>query len=471
MTARELRARPDAGYEPIGLLDDDLLRVGQVIEGLPVLGSTAQAAELAREAGAEVLILTMPSAGRARIRTVVARCEAAGLPIRTVPGLYELLGGNVEITRVRPLRIEDLLGREVVGLDDLAAVRLRRAFAGRRLLVTGAGGSIGSELCRQLAKLEPASLVLVENHENHLFEIEQELRPKLGACVIPCLVDVREVGDVDAVFSEHRPEIVFHAAAFKHVPMMELHPTKAVLNNVRGTRIVARAARNFGAERFLLVSTDKAVNPTSVMGATKRAAELLVLGMNGGATRYGAVRFGNVLGSNGSVLHTFSRQIAVGGPVTLTHPEITRFFMTIPEAVRLVLEATAGGKGGELFILDMGAPVKIIDLARQMIRLSGFEEGEIGIEVVGLRPGEKLYEELVGTDEEKRASGVPSVWVARPTGSGLDDVAGWIRRLEEAAATGDVEGTLRMLAAGTGYRHTPHGGPSHHDRPQLQTAQ
>jgi FlaA1/EpsC-like NDP-sugar epimerase len=253
--------------------------------------------------------------------------------------------------------------------------------------------------------------------------------------------------------------------------MMELHPTKAVLNNVRGTRIVARAARNFGAERFLLVSTDKAVNPTSVMGATKRAAELLVLGMNGGATRYGAVRFGNVLGSNGSVLHTFSRQIAVGGPVTLTHPEITRFFMTIPEAVRLVLEATAGGKGGELFILDMGAPVKIIDLARQMIRLSGFEEGEIGIEVVGLRPGEKLYEELVGTDEEKRASGVPSVWVARPTGSGLDDVAGWIRRLEEAAATGDVEGTLRMLAAGTGYRHTPHGGPSHHDRPQLQTAQ
>lgn len=456
MAARELRARPDAGYEPVGFLDDDPLRVGKVVEGVPVLGPTSRAAVLARVVEADVVILTMPSVGRAQTRAVATRCRAAGLPIRTVPGLYELLGGKVEITSVRPLKIEDLLGRDVVGFDELSARRVGREYAGRRILVTGAGGSIGSELCRQLAELQPAALVLVDNHENHLFEIEQELLPKLGKRVIPCLVDVREAAEVEETFAKHRPEIVFHAAAFKHVPMMESHPTKAVLNNVRGTRMVAQAARDFGAERFLLISTDKAVNPTSVMGATKRAAEILVLGMSGGSTRYSAVRFGNVLGSNGSVVHTFGRQIAEGGPITLTHPDITRYFMTIPEATRLVLQAAAIGKGGDLFVLDMGEPVKIMDLARQMIRLSGFEEEEIGIKVVGLRPGEKLYEELMADHEERQASGVPSVWVSRSAASCLDDPGEWVRRLERVATAGDVEGTLRTLAAGTGYRSPSH---------------
>jgi FlaA1/EpsC-like NDP-sugar epimerase len=455
MAARELRARPDAGCEPIGFLDDDPVRAGKVIEGVRVLGSTARAAEIAREVGAEVLILTMPSAGRAQTGAVVARCRAAELPIHTMPGLYELLAGTVGITRFRPLKIEDVLGREVVGFDEVSAKRIQHAFVGRRILVTGAGGSIGSELCRQLAELEPASLILVDNHENHLFDIEQELLAKLGARVIPCLTDVRSKADVEQIFREHRPEIVFHAAAYKHVPMMEAHPIKAVLNNVRGTRMVAQAARDFGVERFLLVSTDKAVKPTSVMGATKRAAEMLVLAM-GGPTRFRVVRFGNVLGSAGSVMHTFSRQIEEGGPITLTHPDITRFFMTIPEAVRLVLQANTIGKGGDLFVLDMGEPIKIIDLARQMIRLSGFTEEEIPISVVGLRPGEKLHEQLLGDHEEKRPSGVPGVWVSRTAASRLADVDGWILRLEEAADAGEVERTRQLLGEGTGYRRPEH---------------
>jgi FlaA1/EpsC-like NDP-sugar epimerase len=455
MAARELQARPDAGYEPVGFLDDDPLRAGKVIEGVRVLGSTERAADIAREVGAQVFILTMPSAGHAQTRAVVERCRAAELPIHTMPGLYELLAGTVGITRLRPLRIEDVLGREVVGFDEVSAKRIQHAFVGRRILVTGAGGSIGSELCRQLAELEPALLILVDNHENHLFDIEQEMRPKLGARVIPCLTDVRSKADVEQIFSEHRPEIVFHAAAYKHVPMMEMHPVKAVLNNVRGTRVVAQAARDFGVERFLLVSTDKAVKPTSVMGATKRAAEMLVLAM-GGSTRFRVVRFGNVLGSAGSVMHTFSRQIEEGGPITLTHPDITRFFMTIPEAVRLVLQANTIGKGGDLFILDMGEPIKIIDLARQMIRLSGFTEEEIPISVVGLRPGEKLHEQLLGDHEEKRPSGVPGVWVSRSAASRLDDVDGWVCRLEEAADAGEVERTRQLLSEGTGYRRPEH---------------
>jgi FlaA1/EpsC-like NDP-sugar epimerase len=451
MAAHELQAHPDVGFAPVGFLDDDSTRVGKVVDGVPVLGSTARAAELARTVGAQVIILTMPSVPSPKTRAVVARCSAAELPIRTVPGLYELLGEKVGITRVRPLKLEDLLGRGVVGFDEIASRRVRRAFSGRRILVTGAGGSIGSELCRQLAALGPALLVLVENHENHLFDIEQELLPKLGKRVIPCLTDVRVVEDVEAVFAEHRPEIVFHAAAYKHVPMMEKHPAKAVLNNVRGTRVVAETARKFGAERFLLVSTDKAVNPTSVMGATKRAAEMLVLGIDGGSTRYCAVRFGNVLGSAGSVLHTFTRQLEAGGPITLTHPEITRYFMTIPEAVRLVLQANTIGKGGDLFVLDMGEPVKIIDLARQLIRHNGLDEQKIGITVVGLRPGEKLYEELLGEHECKQASGVTSIWVSRSAASQMSDVNGWIRRLEQAAEGADVEQTRQLLGEGTGY--------------------
>lgn len=454
MAIRELRARPDAGFVPVGLLDDDPARVGQVIEGVRVLGTTAEALEITTSLDVDLLVLTMPSATRAQTRAVVERCRPCGLPIQTVPGLYELLGGKVGITTIRPLKIDDLLGREVVPFDPTAIARVRRAFAGRRVLVTGAGGSIGSELCRQLADLGPASLVLVDNHETHLFDIEQALIGELGERLVPCPVDVQRRDDVERVFAEHRPEIVFHAAAYKHVPMMELHPTKAIANNVRGTRIVAETARAFGAERFLLVSTDKAVEPTSVMGASKRAAEMLVLAMEG-PTRYLAVRFGNVLGSAGSVLHTFSRQIEAGGPVTLTHPEITRFFMTIPEAVRLVLQATAVGDGGELFVLDMGDPVKIIELARQMIRLAGLTPEEVPIEIVGLRPGEKLHEELLGRGEESRPSPIDSVWVSSAAPSPVASLDDWVARLEAAADAGDDDDVRQLLAEGTGYPASP----------------
>lgn len=449
MAVRELHARPDAGFEAVGFLDDAELRGGQVIEGVPVLGTTAEAADVARRVGADLLILTMPSVTRAERRAVVERCRAASVPIQTVPGLYELISGEVGIAKIRPLRIEDLLGREVVGWDDLASARVSRAFTGKRVLVTGAGGSIGSELCRQLLALEPETLVLVENHENALFEIEQELRRIAPHRVVPRLCDVRSAQDVAEVFAEYRPQVVFHAAAYKHVPMMELHPAKAILNNVRGTRIVAEAARRFRAERFLLVSTDKAVNPTSIMGATKRAAEIVVLDMDG-PTKFSAVRFGNVLGSNGSVVHTFAKQIELGGPVTVTHPEITRFFMTIPEAVRLVLQAAAVGAGGDVFLLDMGEPVKIVELAKQMIRLAGHDEDEIPIRFTGLRPGEKLHEELLRLGEDSEPSGVPSIFRATNAGAPFTNVGGWIGRLEGAAADGDIEGAARLLAGGTG---------------------
>jgi FlaA1/EpsC-like NDP-sugar epimerase len=452
LAASELRARPDAGYEPVGFLDDDPARLGQVIDRVRVRGCTRDARAIADELGAEAIILTMPSSSGRTARAVVDRCRAASLPMFSVPGMYELLAGTVEISKIRPLRLDDVLGRDVVGFDDVAPARVQGVFGGKRIVVTGGGGSIGSELCRQLAALAPESLIVIDNHETHLFEIEQQLRRKLGDRVVPCLVDIRERSELEEVFAEHRPHAVLHAAAYKHVPMMEAHPCKAVLNNVRGTRLVAETAVRFGVERFLLVSTDKAVDPTSVMGATKRAAEFVALGANTSTTRFSAVRFGNVLGSAGSVVHTFQRQIEAGGPVTLTHPEVTRFFMTIPEAVSLVLQAASVGEGGDLFVLNMGEPVRILDLAHQMIQLAGFDAGEIAIDTIGLRAGEKLHEEVLGADETKTPSGVPNVSVVRGVSCPVTDVSSWVRGLEGAAVVGDVDYVRSMLSAGTGYR-------------------
>ena len=452
LAARELRNRPDAGYTPVGFLDDDRLRQGQVIEGLRVLGNTFDAAEIIAQTHAEVFILTMPSASRAEIRTVVERCRTTELPVRTVPGFFELLGERVEITKIRPLKIEDLLGREVVGFDEPAWERVRQVFAGKRILVTGAGGSIGSELCRQLATLQPAQLVLFENNENNLFEIEAELRELAGPAVVPALGDVRDEAELERIFVRHRPEVVFHAAAFKHVPMMERHPAAAIDNNVRGTRRMVEAAHRHGVERFLFVSTDKAVNPTNVMGASKRVAELVVLARGASSpTKFSCVRFGNVLGSKGSVIHTFRRQIERGGPVTVTHPDVTRFFMTIPEAVRLVLEAAAAGEGGEVFLLDMGEPVKILDMARQMIELAGFTPEEVPVEIVGLRPGEKLHEELLRAEEGARLSSVKGVFLAKLADVEPEQVGAWLRSLEAAADSQDTDAIMRLLEASAGY--------------------
>ncbi len=455
MAARELRNRPDAGYDVVAFLDDDAARRGQVIEGVPVMGATENAASVADSTDADCFILTMPSASRGRRRAAVERCRAAGLEVRTVPGFYELLGGKVGITKIRPVCIEDLLGRDVVDLDPSAWATIRAAFAGKRIVVTGAGGSIGSELCRQLAELEPERLILFENNENNLFDIEQQMKDRPSLQTVGHLADIRDLAAIDRVFAEHQPHIVFHAAAYKHVPMMERHPCAAVENNVGGTRIVAEAARRHRAERFLLISTDKAVDPTSIMGATKRAAELVVasLAAEGGETAFCSVRFGNVLGSRGSVLHTFRRQIEAGGPVTVTHPDMTRFFMTIPEAVRLVIAANACAQGGEVFVLDMGEPVKIIDLAEQMIQLSsrGAEDGSaIEIAITGLRPGEKLSEALWRSDESVGPASIPGILAASAPPFDVHRIRAQLWAIEQAAGAGETSRArtgLRLVAS------------------------
>ena len=453
MAARELRQRPDAGYSVVGFLDDDPSRHNQVIEGVKVLGSTTDAVEAAAQSDAEVFILTMPSARRAEVRQVVERCRAANLPVRTVPGFYELFSEKVQITKIRPLQIEDLLGREVVGPDEDAWGEVVSAFAGKRILVTGAGGSIGSELCRQLATIGPESLILFENNENNLFEIDHEIRGTLGDKTVAVLGDIRDETDIERAFQTHQPQVVLHAAAFKHVPMMEAHPAAAIDNNVLGTGVVVQAAHRHGVERFLFISTDKAVNPTNVMGASKRMAEMVVLARAADSkTQFACVRFGNVLGSRGSVLHTFRRQIEAGGPVTVTHPEVTRFFMTIPESVRLVLQAAAVSDGGEVYLLDMGEPVKIVDLARQMIDLAGLTEDDVPIEFIGLRPGEKLYEELLRDEEGAQESGVKGVMLAKLGDVDPSAVRQWAARLRKAATDNDADAIRRILAVVAGYK-------------------
>lgn len=396
MIVRELQQNPQLGMEPIGFLDDDLAKHDVRIHGVPVLGDRYAIARVAAGYRVRLIIIAMPTASGKTIREIVKSCEDAGLQTKIVPGLYELLGGTVSASQLRPVEIHDLLRREPVQTDIAAVQELLR---GKRVLVTGAGGSIGSELCRQILRCNPAKLIVLGHGENSIFEISEELKgpaAELGVEFVPIIAGIRFPERMCAVFQEHRPQIVFHAAAHKHVPLMESNPVEAITNNIGGTRNLLEAAVAYDVEHFVMISTDKAVNPTSIMGASKRAAELLV---NEAARRTGrpylAVRFGNVLGSRGSVVLTFKKQIAAGGPITVTHPEMKRFFMTIPEAVQLVLQAAAIGCGGEVFVLDMGEPVKIADLARDLIELSGLEVGrDVEVVFTGLRPGEKLFEEL-----------------------------------------------------------------------------
>lgn len=401
MVAKEITARPDLGLRAVGFVDDDPVKKGTVIHGVPVLGSTRELAELCIEREAVEVLISIANAPGREIRRIKELCDAAGLPAKIIPGLYEIVGGQVNLQRIRAVAISDLLGREPVQLDAAAI----GAFIQRKVvLITGAGGSIGSELCRQVARFTPARLILVERFENALFEIHSELlRSYQNLELLPRVADITDSGRMGGLFAEYKPDVVIHAAAHKHVPMMEWNPGEAIKNNVLGTQRLADLAAAHAVGHFVMISTDKAVNPTSVMGASKRVAELYVQGMaqQHRDTRFVAVRFGNVLGSAGSVIPIFKRQIEAGGPVTVTHPDMRRYFMTIPEASQLVLQAATQGQGGEVFILDMGEPVKIVDLARDLIRLSGFEpEQEIEIRFSGLRPGEKLFEELA-TDAER----------------------------------------------------------------------
>lgn len=410
MIVREMQNNPQLGLEIVGFIDDDPKKHNVAIYGVPVLGGRADISKLVKSYAIDQVIIAMPTAAGKVIREIRQLCEQAQVETRTMPGMYELLDGRVHVNQLRNVEIEDLLRREPVQ-TEIAAIQ--QLLQGKRVLVTGGGGSIGSELCRQIMRCGPAGLLLIGHGENSIFDIQNELNHtfRLAHTTIQsAIADVRFPERIMGIFEAYRPEIVFHAAAHKHVPLMEMNPAEAITNNVEGTRNVLRAAQAVGVERFVMISTDKAVNPTSVMGATKRVAELLVhqAGRNTGRA-YVAVRFGNVLGSRGSVVLTFKKQIAAGGPITITHPEMTRFFMTIPEAVQLVLQAAVLGNGGEVFVLDMGKPVKILDLARDLIELSGLVVGQdIDIVITGPRPGEKLYEELfilgegyVGTRHEK----------------------------------------------------------------------
>jgi FlaA1/EpsC-like NDP-sugar epimerase len=401
---RETRKNPAMNSEVVGFLDDDPSKVHAVIAERPVLGSGRDAAKVVADLkasgkGPDKMVIAMPSASNLQMQEAVANCRRTGLPCQTVPGLNELLAGAFEKTQLRDVSIEDLLGREAVQIEEK---RVAKGLEGRVVLVTGAAGSIGSELSRQVARFRPRRLVLLDQAESALFAIENELRKaREDLEIVPELADIRERVRLDEVFAKHGIEIVFHAAAYKHVPMMERCPLEAVRNNVFGTLHLAQAAQKAGVHTFTGISSDKAVNPSSVMGATKRVMELLLATMPKSRTKFVSVRFGNVLGSNGSVIPVFRQQIAAHGPVTITHPEMRRFFMTIREAVQLVMVASTLGRSEEIFVLDMGAPVKVLDLAKTMIRLSGVaNEDQIELRIVGIRPGEKLCETLTTNREE-----------------------------------------------------------------------
>jgi FlaA1/EpsC-like NDP-sugar epimerase len=442
MVAKEIRSNPQLGLTAVGFVDDDITKLGNRLGNLPVLGTLEQLREIALRERAEELVIAMPRASGTVVRRVVRSAYDAGLHTRTVPGLFEILDGRVSVAALREVQIEDLLRRDPVQ-TDLEAVR--RLAAGRTVLVTGAGGSIGSELCRQLVALEPKELILLGHGENPIFEILHELLPEEPkARLTPVIADTRDGERIMRVFREHKPHAVFHAAAHKHVPLMEENVCEAITNNVLGTQNVVDAAVKYGTQHFVLISTDKAVRPTNVMGATKRLAEHIVQNAaRKHQVHFVSVRFGNVLGSRGSVVPTFLRQIQDGGPVTVTHPEMRRYFMTIPEAVQLVLQAAVQGRGGELFMLDMGEPVRIVDLARDMIRLSGLEEGtDIELAFTGIRPGEKLYEEMFFNHEIAEPTEHPKVLRARDGGGGIVTEQ-MISHLVHEATTDTTEERLR----------------------------
>lgn len=433
-------------YDVVGFVDDDGRKQKSSIHGVHVLGGLEAVPSLVRELNVGVIIFAISEPPEGLYARVLDSCDGLEVRFNTISVLRDMSSGEVSYDKVRSLRVEDLLGRKPVEVDQ---TRVSNSIQDCIVLVTGAGGSIGSELCKQLAMYKPSKLILLDSAESPLFEIDRSLRHQYPDLVIePVVADVKQQEVIERVFRERRPEHVYHAAAYKHVPLMEAHPDEAILNNVRGTRIVAEAARKFQCRRFVMISTDKAVRPTNVMGATKRMCELLIQSMNGGETIFAAVRFGNVLGSNGSVIPIFKNQLEAGGPLTVTHQEMTRYFMTIPEAVSLVLQCGSIASAGDIFVLDMGTPVRILDLAKNMIRLSGLRENiDIAIKVSGLRPGEKMYEELVAYDEELQPTAVPKVNVlkGRARLSSNEEARVMITRLETLASERRVEESRNYL--------------------------
>jgi FlaA1/EpsC-like NDP-sugar epimerase len=445
MVAYEILRHPELGYHPIGFIDDDPEKQDISIHGIRVLGTRGDMAEIIGKRNINKVLIALPKSAGAGVRDIIARYQKAKVKFEIVPGIQEIIDGKISISQIRQVNVEDLLKRDVIetNVEEISAY-----LAGRCVLVSGAAGSIGSELCRQICKFGPRRLLMFDYNENNIYYLERELtRKPLPFPTEVVIGDIKDTGRVRSVMDMYKPEVVFHAAAHKHVPLMESSPGESVKNNITGTVNLARAASETGAERFVLISTDKAVNPTSVMGVSKRIAELVVRGYSQNSkTVFVSVRFGNVLASSGSVIPLFKEQIARGGPVTVTHEDVTRYFMTVGEAVELLIQAGAIGKGGEVFVLDVGEPVKIVDLAKDLIALSGLEPGkDIQIVFTGLRPGEKLYEELITAEEGITVSKHKKIFVAKPDIVDMETLTRNIALLEELAENGDEGAIIRKF--------------------------
>jgi len=438
LIAKELKYSPDSELYPVAFIDDDIAKLELEILGLPIVGGREQIPEVVNQYNIQKIVIAMPSASKAEIAKIIEICKTTKAKIKMLPRVSDLINGRISVKMIREVSVEDLLGRDPVQVDLQG---IADYVSNQVVLVTGAGGSIGSELCRQISPFVPQKLLLLGHGENSIYHIELELKKSFPDVTLETIIaDMQDRQRISEVFDTYRPMVVFHAAAHKHVPLMERNPAEAVKNNILGTKNVADAAHEYGASHFVMISTDKAVNPTSVMGVTKRVAEMLVQGLaRVSQTKFVAVRFGNVLGSRGSVVPLFKRQIQEGGPVTVTHPEMVRYFMTIPEAVQLVIQAGALVKGGEVFILDMGMPVKIADLARDLIRLSGLEPDEdIKVIFTGIRPGEKLFEEILTNEEGLSVTKHNRIFIGKPVEFSGDELQFMVRKLEQVATKKDV---------------------------------
>jgi len=442
---RESLRHPENGYRIVGFVDDNPEKVNKDIHGVKILGPIENLPEIVRRKSIDEIIITVPSASREQIRRIIHICNETKVPFKITPSLSDVIGGKVTFSQVRKVEVKDILSRETIKLD---LERISHYVSGKRILITGAGGSIGSELCRQLTRFNPGLLILFGRGEFSLYNIEKELREKYpSVSAVPVIANIRDESRTRMVLSYYRPSVIFHVAAHKHVPLMEANPCEAIKNNVVGSRILMEAAEDYGVKRFVLISTDKAVNPVNFMGVSKRIAELLIQSMaKRSKCNFSGVRFGNVLESRGSVVPLFKQQIEKGGPITITHPEVTRYFMTVSEAAQLVIQAGAMGKGGEIFVLNMGEPVKIIDLARDLIRLSGFEpEVDIDIKTTGLRPGEKMHEKLIAEKEKVQTTQHEKILIIKPNDVEPERLNEKVKELEKLAAEEDIQGLVRKI--------------------------
>jgi len=445
MLARNLKHAPNSELLPVAFVDDDPRKQYLKVMGITVRGKTKDIPTLVESKGIDDIIIAIPSLGRIGIRSIYEKCAETGAKVKIMPSIEDVMTGRVSVNDMRDVNIEDLLGREEVQLDLKA---IADNLTEKTILVTGAGGSIGSEICRQVCEFRPKRLILLGHGESSIYNIDMELRGKVSSKteIIPIIADVQDRGRIFDIVDEMKPDVIYHAAAHKHVPLMEANPMEAVKNNIFGTKNVAEAADTFGVPHFVMISTDKAVNPPNIMGATKRFAEMIVQNLaKESTTKFAAVRFGNVLGSRGSVVPLFKQQIAKGGPITVTDPEMTRYFMTIPEASRLVIQAGTLAAGGEIFVLDMGEPVRIVDLAKNLIKLSGYSEEEIGIEYSGIRPGEKLFEELLNENERQSEHVFPKIFIGKAEPIGLVEMEDIIIRLPKMDGE-ELKTTLTGLA-------------------------